>query len=573
MLLSKAYIPTQKENPVDAVIPSHQLMLRAGLIRQLTAGVYSYLPMGWRVMKKVMQIIREEMDRIGGQELLLPMLNPVEIWDESGRNTDFGDAMFRLKDRRSRTLVLAPTHEEVICDLARKFIHSYKDLPQVWYQIQTKFRDEPRPRSGVIRTRQFIMKDSYTLDRDETGLDSAYEKHAQAYHAIFTRCGLRFHRVGASSGLMGGSGSQEFMVESPFGEDTIVLCGKCHYSANLEVATSLAPKGIKGKSSSVKKVHTPGKKTIAEVSQFLNLDARDLMKSMMYMFGDEPVLILLHGNDEINESKLQSALGQGRPAHPEEVLEISGAPAGFIGPLGLKRKIRIIADNTLKEASGMVAGANEADYHYRGIEISRDFDVQEFMDFRNVAPGDLCTVCQEPLRVVNTIELGHIFKLGTKYSQAMNATYLDAQGKQQPIVMGSYGIGVERIIASAIEQNYDEKGIVWNPVLAPYHVHIIPIQMENDSIRTKAFSLYQELNAYGMESILDDRTVSPGFKFKDADLMGIPVQVILGEKSIQNDTIEIKERKTGKKWFVKESEVISQIKAILESPLARERKE
>ena len=563
MRLSQAYIPTQKEIPSDAVIPSHQFMLRAGLIRPLVSGVYSYLPLGWRIMKKVMNIIREEMDAIGGQELQLPALNPIEIWDESGRSSDFGDEMFRVKDRHSRYLVLAPTHEEVIADLARKFIRSYKDLPQIWYQIQTKFRDEPRPRSGVIRTRQFIMKDSYTLDVDEESMDKAYQLHAQAYRNIFSRCGLHFHEVGASSGLMGGSGSQEFMVESDFGEDTLVLCTECDYAANLDVATSV-PHRVEGQPTSLRKVHTPDTKTIEEVSTFLDLPPNRLMKSLVYIIENEPVMILVRGDHDINESKLQTYLGSMvRPAHPEEVTEVCGSEIGFVGPVGLKEHIRIVADNALKNQHNLITGANEKDTHLTGIELDRDVNIAEYIDIKSVFPDEKCVVCGEKLRVINAIELGHIFKLGTKYAESMKAFYLDNKGKERPIFMGSYGIGVERIIAASIEQNHDEKGIVWETVIAPYNVHIIPINIGNEDIRRAAYKLYDTLNKKNIDTLIDDREATPGYKFKDADLLGMPLQIIVGDKWLKERRYEIKQRKSGNTVFSSEIDLIKTIRSLL----------
>lgn len=565
MRLSRAFIPTQKEIPADAVIPSHRLMLRAGLIRPLASGIYSYLPIGWKIMKKVMNIIREEMDAIGGQELHLPALNPIEIWDESGRNIDFGDEIFRLKDRKNRYYVLAPTHEEVISDLARKFVRSYKDLPQIWYQIQTKFRDEPRPRSGVLRTRQFIMKDSYTLNADSEGLDRGYDLHAKAYRNIFTHCNLHFHVVGASSGLMGGSGSQEFMVESEHGEDTLVLCNTCHYADNLDVASSI-PHKITEKSVETSRVHTPGKRTIADISEFLKKQPNQLMKSLLYIIDNEPMMILIRGDHEVNESKLQSQFGPDiRPAHPEEVQDICGAEVGFVGPMGSKKPFRIYADEALKDQYNLTTGANENDYHISGIELTRDVEITNVIDIRSVKEGEKCKVCDGTLRVVQAIELGHIFKLGTKYSESMKALYLDKGGKEKPIFMGSYGIGVERIIASSIEQNYDEKGIVWDNILAPYSVHIIPLKSENEDIKTLAHRLYDQMNDNAIDTLIDDRDVSPGFKFKDADLLGMPLQIIIGEKWLSKGEIEIKERKSGNIVYTSENDILDTIQSMLRS--------
>ena len=563
MRLSQAYIPTQKEIPSDAVVPSHQLMLRAGLIRPLASGIYSYLPIGWKVIKKVLRIIREEMDAIGGQELQLPALNPIEIWDETGRNADFGEILFRLKDRKNRLLCLAPTHEEVICDLARKYIKSYKNLPQIWYQIQTKFRDEPRPRSGVLRTRQFIMKDSYTLDVDQSGLDYGYDLHAQAYRNIFSRCGLRFYVVGASSGLMGGSGSQEFMVESDFGEDTLVLCPKCEYADNMEVATSV-PDPVNDTKSSLEYTHTPSKRTIAEVSEFLHKNPNRLMKSLLYIADDKPIMILIRGDHDVNESKLLNHFGSEiRPAHPEEVMEICGAEVGFIGPVDMKKPVDIYADQVLKNQNHLTTGANKTDYHATGIELNRDVIIKQYIDVRSVNPGESCPDCGGRLKVVQSVELGHIFKLGTKYSKSMRAHYLDKQGQEQPIYMGSYGIGIERIIAASIEQNHDHEGIVWDRVLAPYDVHIIPIKMDNPEIIQLSEEIYSELQNQNIEILIDDREGTPGFKFKDADLLGMPLQIIIGDKWLNNQQIEIKDRKTGEVNLASKKDIVEMVKSML----------
>ena len=560
MKLSQAYIPTQKEVPSDAVIPSHQLMIRAGLIRPLAAGVYSYLPLGWKVMKKIMSIVREEMDRIGAQELHMPVLNPVEIWDETGRNADFGDEIFRLKDRKNRGLLLAPTHEEIICDLARKFVRSYKDLPQMWYQIQTKFRDEPRPRSGVIRTRQFFMKDSYSLDVDEDGLDRSYRLHGQAYEAIFRRCGLDFHIVGASSGLMGGKVSQEFMFESRFGEDTLAICDKCGYAANIDVAVSTCPE-VTGEPGKLERVHTPDKRTIVEVSGFLGKSEAHFVKSLAVVANGEILLILVRGDHELNENKLQSYLGAAsRPANPEEIIQSLGTEPGFIGPVQPKSPVRVLADLSLKNQHNWITGANQKDFHFTGVEPGRDCKVEAYSDFRCVVQGDSCTACGGRLRVVHAIELGHIFKLGVKYSSAMKANFLDARGKENPAVMGSYGIGIERILAAAIEQGNDEKGIIWNGILTPYHVHIIPVKVDNAEIVQLAERLYSNLLEAGFDCLLDDRPVSPGYKFKDADLIGLPLQAVIGEKWLKEGRIEVKDRKTGMKEFLSEKDLMTYVR-------------
>ena len=563
MRFSKGFFPTVKEVPSDAVIPSHQLMLRAGLMRPLGAGIYSYLPFGYAVMKKVIDIIREEMDAIGGQEFLLPSLNPIDLWEESGRVEAFGDTMFHVKNR---PLVLAPTHEEVITSIARNHIRSYKDLPQIWYQIQTKFRNEPRPRSGVLRGRQFLMKDSYSLDSSRDGLDKSYDLHADAYKKIYSRCGLDFFIVGASSGAMGGSGSQEFMVESEAGEDTVALCDQCHYAANVEVAVSGVVKAVRLKESKpVAEIHTPGIKTIGQLAEFLKIDAKYCAKSLVYISDGKPLLVFMMGNDQLNETKLQSFLNAGaRPAEPGELAALTGADAGSIGPIGLKAKFRIIADRRLELANGLVCGANKNDYHITNIDFLRDAAIEQYYDLRTVENGEPCPSCSHPLRIVKGIEAGHIFKLGTKYSVSLKANFLDDQGKEQPIVMGSYGIGVDRIIACHIEQHHDEKGIMWGASLAPYQVHLICVNANNESVMAKSEEFYRLLTEKGVSVLFDDRTnVTPGFKFNDADLLGIPLQLVVGEKNLKNGLLELKERRTGKRWTAAQGTVLEEVQAFL----------
>ncbi len=564
MRLSSSFVPTLKEEPSDAVMPSHKLMIRAGLVRPLAAGVYSFLPLGWRVAKKVMQIIREEMDAIGGQEFHLPALNPVELWEETGRLRDFGDVIFQLKNR---PLVLAPTHEEVICYIAKQHIKSYKDLPQIWYQIQTKFRNEPRPRSGVIRGRQFIMKDSYSLDASWEGLDRSYELHKQAYINIYTRCGLKFFIVGASTGAMGGSASEEFMVESPYGEDTVVLCDKCGYAANTEIAQSNVPPAKRfPESKPLEEIYTPNVRTIDELAQFLNVSTEILAKSLVYKHNGQPVLILMLGNDQLVDAKLLKALDGGEisPMDPEELKELTGANAGSIGPIGLKN-FKIIADNRLKRANNLISGANKDDYHIANIDMERDVKVDGYFDLRKVEDGEPCINCGNSLRIINTIEIGHIFKLGTKYSDAMRATFLDEKGQEKPIIMGSYGIGVERIIACYIEQNHDENGIIWNKAIAPFHVHLISVNTENREVVETADEIYEKLNTEKVEVIYDDRLdVSPGFKFKDADLLGMPLQIIVSERNLKNGEVEIKVRRTGERILVKVEDLVQKVSEMLE---------
>ena len=562
MRLSKAFVPTQKEIPADATIPSHQLMLRAGLMRQLTAGIYAYLPLVYKAMLKAMNILREEMNAIDGQEFFLPALNPESLWIQTGRR-HIPNFILSIKER---DLVLAPTHEEVIAWIASMHIQSYKDLPQIWYQIQTKFRNEPRPRSGVLRGRQFIMKDSYSLDRSWEDLDKSYEAHAKAYRKIFTRCGLKFFEVKASSGAMGGTGSQEFMVESEFGEDTVVLCQKCDYAANLEIASSMAiSAGRSNDKNAVEEIHTPNVKTIDELATFLKADHLRLAKSLVYKHDGKPLLILMVGNDQLNEVKLTSALGGGtiEPFEAGQLQALTGADGGSIGPMGLKG-FRIIADKRLEGANDLISGANRNDYHLRNIDMQRDVKVDGYFDLRTVEDGEVCTKCGSKLKVSHGIELGHIFKLGTKYAEALNVTFLDENGEKKPVIMGSYGIGVERIIACHIEQSRDEHGIIWNKTLAPYAVHVIAISMNNKDIVLTSNQVYQKLTEAGIETLFDDRpNVTPGFKFKDADLLGMPLQVIVGEKGLKNHQIEIKKRKTGDRIMVDIDEALTKIKQLL----------
>lgn len=564
MRFTRAFIPTQKEIPADAVIPSHQLMLRAGLMRQLTAGVYMFLPLGQRALLKATQIVREEMDAIGGQEFLYPALNPESLWIQTGRR-DIPNFILSVKERE---LVLAPTHEEVVAWLAAMHIQSYKDLPQIWYQIQTKFRNEPRPRSGVLRGRQFIMKDSYTLDTTWEGLDKGYDLHAQAYRNIFTRCGLKFFEVGASSGAMGGTGSQEFMIESESGEDTVVRCEKCSYAANLEIATSsIPPAGRMGDSEPTAEIHTPNVRTIDELAAFLTVDHTRLAKSLVYRHNSQPVLILMVGNDQLNESKLSAALGGGeiKAMDAQELKAITGADAGSIGPVGLKR-FKIIADKRLEGANNLISGANKNDYHLGNIDMQRDVKLDGYFDLRTVEDGEPCPTCSSALRISNAIELGHIFKLGTKYSESLNVTFLDENGQVKPVVMGSYGIGIERIIACAIEQSRDEKGIIWDKALAPYLVHIIAVNMNNKDIVLASNQVYKALTGAFLETLFDDRpNVTAGFKFNDADLLGMPLQIIVGEKGLRNNQVEVKIRRTNERKMVSKEDVVSEVRRLLAS--------
>jgi prolyl-tRNA synthetase len=570
MRVSTGFIPTVKEIPAEAQIPSHQLMIRSGMVRPLAAGVYVFLPLGFAVMKKVMQIVREEMDGIGGQELQLTALSPIELWEETGRVKAFGDTMFHLKNR---ALVLAPTHEEIICWLAKSNVKSYRDMPQIWYQIQTKFRNEPRPRSGVLRGRQFLMKDSYSMDATWEALDTAYDLHAEAYKRIFSRCGIKFFIVGASSGAMGGTGSQEFMMESDSGEDVIALADDGAYAANAEVATSIVdPVGRDGESKPMEEIHTPGVKTIDELAAFLKTDSRRLAKSVVYRAGDRPVLALMMGNDQLNEMKLSAIAGEEvRPVGAEELLAVTGADGGSIGPVGLReksadaRKFLIVADLRLKGANNLVSGANRNDYHIRNIDLERDCAIDGYHDLRTVEAGETSPVGNGKLRIVRGIELGHIFKLGTKYSDAMHATFLDEQGKEHPVIMGSYGIGIERIIACHIEQNHDENGIVWDKALAPFQIHLMAATSRSEQVVSTSERLYRELQEAEFDVLFDDRKdISPGFKFKDADLLGMPVQVIVGEKNLAAGKYEMKIRKTNERKLVDTSDLITELRKVLD---------
>ncbi len=563
MRQSEYFIPTLKEIPADAQIPSHQLLLRAGMVRQLASGIFSFLPLGFKVLNKVIGIIREEMNRIGGQEFLLPALNPIEIWEQTGRVESMGDVMFHIKNREG--LVLAPTHEEIITVHARQHIKSYRDMPQIWYQIQTKFRNEPRPKSGVLRGRQFIMKDAYSLDTSFEGLDESYNKHAKAYKAIFDRCGIQFFVVGASSGAMGGRQSQEFMVESDSGEDTCAVADS-GYAANIEVAVSgIPPVGRVNDNLPLELFPTPSAKTINDLINQYGFPEERCAKSVLYIADDEPVLLFMRGNDELNETKLQSILGTAniRPAVTDELIKYSGADHGSIGPINLKTKIRIIADSLLKDANGLISGANQNGYHYKNIDFTRDCTIPEYQDLRTVHAGEPCIINGSPIRVVKAIELGHIFKLGTKYSEALGANFIDSESNEHPIIMGSYGIGVERVLACYIEQHNDSSGIIWEGPLSPFHAHILGLnESKFPEVKHIAEKIYSDLSEAGYELLYDDRNESPGIKFNDADLIGIPIQIIVGNKNLVNGKVEIKSRKDGIRQLVDFTDIVSVLKGI-----------
>jgi prolyl-tRNA synthetase len=577
MRWSQYFIPTLREDPADAEVVSHKLLLRAGIVRQLSAGIYSYLPLGQRVALKVMQILREEMNRIGGQEFFLPALHPAEIWQESGRWNAIGDEMFRLKDRKGTDMCLGMTHEEVFTTIARNEIRSYKQLPQVWYQIQIKFRDEVRPKSGLMRLRTFIMKDAYTFDVDRAGLDKAFLDQRDAYQKIFSRCGIEFSIVEASSGSMGGSESNEFVARTDAGEDLIASCPNCGYAGNLEKATSRLPAiADEAGSEAPEEFPTPGVRTIEDLTTFPGGAAAERqIKSLVYFATIDgqarPVLALVRGDHQLHEVKFGDALGSTavRPAHPEEIRDLLGASAGSLGGVKAKAIARksnqdlfIIADNGLKGRHNMTTGANKDDHHIRGVDIERDIEVDQWADLRTVNSGEACPRCDNGvLEVFKAMEIGHIFKLGTKYSASMGATVLTADGKEVPIVMGSYGIGVERIMTAVIEQNHDADGIIWPTSIAPFDVVVTITNVKDEKLQDAGEKLYVELARAGLEVLLDDRDDRAGVKFKDADLIGIPYRITVGKK-ISDGIAELFDRRAKKSEDVRMSEIVSRLQKL-----------
>jgi prolyl-tRNA synthetase len=569
---SQLFIPTLREAPADAEVASHKLLVRAGYIRQLGAGIYSFLFLGNRTTQKIMGIVREEMDKIG-QEFYLPALNPREIWEASGRWAAMGDNMFRLKDRKGADLCLGMTHEEVMTDIARKELRSYKQLPQIWYQIQTKFRDEPRPKSGLLRVRQFIMKDAYSFDIDAAGLDVSYLKHHDTYCRIFDRCGLKYMVIDAHSGAMGGSKSQEFMVRTPAGEDLIVSCEKCNYAANMEKATSkLAPvEDLKPEGDGQPiEVHTPGQKTIEDVARFLGVSPKNKIKTLAMMATDEDaktgkarpraVVLLMRGDHQMNEAKLSMAVGgkEARPMQEDEIRELFHSPAGYLGPLGIDwakdltdsgRPI-LLVDKALEGRTNLIGGANKEDYHVKNLTPGKTFHPTAYVDLRSVSAGEDCPNCAAPLRIDTAVEIGHIFKLGYKYSESMGARVLDRNGKEVAPIMGSYGIGIERILTAAVEQSNDENGFWLPPSIAPFEVVVVSTNSKDEAIRSASEDIARQLEASGYDVLLDDRDERPGVKFKDSDLVGIPFRVNVGKK-VTEDTVEVVRRSTLEREDVK----------------------
>lgn len=565
MRYSQYLLPTLKEVPSEAEVPSHQLMLRAGMIRKLTSGIYNFLPFGLRVIQKLEAIIREEMNRAGALEVLLPFVQPAELWQESHRWEEYGKELARFKDRHHRDCCLGPTHEEVITDIARKEIRSYRQMPLNLYQIQTKFRDEIRPRFGVMRAREFLMKDAYSFDVDEKGADESYQKMVDAYCRIFSRCGLTFKIVEAESGLIGGSFSHEFMVLAETGEETIVSCNQCSYAANVERAEfkRREKQGQHVPFKSLQKVLTPNQRTVEEVTQFLGISPQDLVKTLIFETDKGCVAVLVRGDHEISERKLKAVLKTEhlQLAGDEMVEEVTHAPKGFAGPLGLT--IPILADLDIQPMINFVTGANERDHHLMNVNMGRDFEVSQFLDLRKFSPGDLCPLCGGETRIDKGIEVGHTFKLGTKYSHAMGATYLDEGGTEKEIVMGCYGIGIGRTVAAAIEQYYDKDGIVFPMAIAPFQVLLLPVNIKIDLLRETAEQLYHDLLEEKVEVLYDDREETPGVKFKDADLIGIPLRITLGERNLKKGLVEIKKRQTGEVSLVKRDEVIAKIKEMI----------
>jgi len=563
---SSLFIPTLREDPGEAETVSHRLLLRAGMIRKVAAGIYTYLPLGYRVLKNVERIVREEMDRAGAQEILMPFVQPAELWRETGRWGQYGKELLRLKDRHEREFCLGPTHEEVVTDLVRREVKSYRQLPITLYQIQAKFRDEIRPRFGLMRGREFLMKDAYSFDRDDDASRVSYDVMYQAYTRIFTRCGLTFRPVEADAGLIGGSFSHEFMVLADTGEEGIANCDVCGYAANVERAEAVGPTGdgtARASTGSMEEVATPGKHTVAEVAAFLGVSPDRLLKTLLYQAGDRVVAVLVRGDHEVNEIKLKRHLGVAEVALATDavIVKATGGPKGFSGPVGL-RDVPIVADHAAVGVRDAVVGANRADTHLIHVDPTRDWRIDVVADVRNAAAGDSCPRCANGrLAITRGIEVGHVFRLGTKYSDAMHATYLDHEGKEQPIVMGCYGIGVSRVVAAAVEQNHDAKGIVWPAPLAPFPAHLVPLNDRSAAVMAATTRIESALAHAGVDVLVDDRAERPGVKFNDADLLGIPIQLVLGEKSVAQGEVELKDRRSGEVRKVKIDEAAGLIAA------------
>ncbi len=568
MKSSQLFFPTLREVPSEAEVISHQLLLRAGFIRKSSGGIYTYLPLAVRVLHKIQRIVREEMNAAGAQEVLMPIVQPKELWEESGRWSAYGDEMFRLKDRHGREFSLGPTHEEVVTDLVNGDAHSYRDLPMTLYQIQNKYRDEIRPRFGLMRGREFIMKDAYSFDMDAAGLDVSYEKMRQAYCNIFDRLSLKYRMVDADSGAIGGNNSNEFMVLASSGEDTIIYCENCEYGANLEKAVCSAPEAAPAAAMlPLEKIPTPGVKTVKDLSDMLGHPESEQIKTLIYLADDELVCVLLRGDHELNEIKLKNLLGCNLlvMAAENDVRAALGAGFGSLGPV--HNPLKIYADNAVKYLVNAGCGANEDGFHYLNVNPGRDFEPAVYADLRNAVVGDPCPHCGHPVGALRGIEVGHIFKLGTKYSAAMNATYLDQAGKARQMVMGCYGIGVSRTMAAAVEQNNDEHGIIWPMPIAPFQVIVVPVNAKKADQMEAAEKLYNELQAAGVEVLLDDRDERAGVKFKDADLIGIPIRVNVGPKGLAVGEAELKLRQAEEAEMVALTDIVDQVKRIVDEQM------
>lgn len=566
MRVSKLYAPTLREVPAEAEVVSHQLMLRAGFMRKAAGGIYTYLPLAWRVLKKIERIVREEMDAKGSQELLMPIVQPAEIWQESGRWDVYGAEMFRLQDRHNRCFCLGPTHEEMVTTLIRGDVRSYRQLPLSVYQIQNKYRDERRPRFGLMRGREFIMKDAYSFDRDEAGLDKSYQDMYDAYTNIFTRCGLNFRPVEADSGAIGGSGSHEFMVIADSGEAEIVFCTSCDYAANVEKAELFPLEAQEEAMLTKEEAVTPDCKTIADVCAYLKLPVDHSVKAVAYNSEKGLILCFVRGDHEVNEIKVINTCGViDLEMATEEQLAAAGTVGGYMGPVGIEnKKVIVVVDATVMKMHNVCCGANKEGYHFINVNPGRDFTPTYVADIRLIQEGDPCPHCGGEVSKARGIEVGQVFKLFTKYSSALKATYLDENGKEQPIVMGCYGVGVSRTMAAAIEQNYDDNGIIWPIEIAPYHVLVVPVNTKDEASAAKAEEIYMQLKKVGLETVIDDRNERPGVKFKDADLIGYPLRVVVGPKTLTEGKLEVKIRKTGEiRYLPLDGDYVQDIKNII----------
>lgn len=567
MYFSRLLSPTLREVPAEAEVISHQLMVRAGYIRKSSSGVYTYLHLAQRVLQKISAIVREEMNKAGGQEIMLPIIQPAELWLESGRWHVYGKELMRLKDRHDRDFCLGPTHEEIITDLVRGEVSSYRQLPLRLYQIQNKYRDERRPRFGLMRGREFIMKDLYSFDRDEAGLEESYWRMYEAYTAIFKRCGLNFRPVEADSGAIGGSGSHEFMVLAEAGEAEIVYCPACDYAANTEIAPCLPSDNKQEEAQEMRKVETPGMTSVEMVTGFLQVPAEKIIKTLFFQADDEIIAVLVRGDRTVNEIKVQRI----HPsltmelAEPEKIKEVTGGEVGYVGPVALARQIKIYADEEIRTMTNAVCGANEKDFHFMNVQPGKDFQVTQYADLRLIEPGETCPKCGAVLQRARGIEVGQVFKLGTKYSKALNATYVDENGTENLIVMGCYGIGVSRTMAAAIEQNNDQDGIIWPLAIAPYQVVVVPVSISDQAVWQEAVRIYEDLTKAGVEVVLDDRDERAGVKFKDADLIGYPLRITVGKKTLESGQVEVKSRQEKETSFIERNKIIEYITSYIDA--------